>query len=447
MAAYGFFLFFAFFSLGAFQARSQSTATEDYIQKYKSLAEEEMIRTGVPAAISLAQGIIESQSGTGWLVEHSHNHFGVKCKNNWSGPTIGYDDDRKNECFRVYATDDSSWRDHSDFLKNTQRYAFLFYLDPRDYKAWAMGLKKAGYATSNEYADKLIHTIETFGLEQYSDQTLLAMKDSSKNDFASMLDRKVQEDRRSMGVSSPAAPEVAPAVPSQDREGYPAGVFRINGLKVLYQPGGTQLISVAEQYHIKLARLMRYNELQSDVLDSGMLIYLENKGKTGAHETHGVRTGESWHDIAQAEGIRLKWLYRRNGLNGDKEPAAGTTLVLQGYAPAGNVLAAVSSDKPASAQDSPRRGLGYTLSHLFSSRHREAVVQDGEVQAPPSDTSQKAGTDKDEDHAAVSYEVRPGDTLYSISKKYAVPVASIRAWNNLRGNAIQTGQKLIVKDK
>jgi LysM repeat protein len=443
-------------ALKAVSQSPASTTTQQYIARYHSIAEEEMQRTGVPAAISLAQGIIESQSGTGWLVEHSHNHFGIKCKSDWKGETIHHDDDRKNECFRVYQTDDSSWRDHSDFLKNTPRYSFLFYLDPTDYKAWAYGLKKAGYATSNRYARQLIQTIETYHLEKYTTVAMAGMKNAPSRDFADMLEKKVDQDRQQMGEVPPvkAAP-VAKATASP----YPAGPFQINGLRVVYLQEGTPLIGVAAKNHIRLSKLIRDNELPGSVLGKDMLVFLEKKKKTGARETHTVDTGETLHEIAQTEGIRLKWLLRRNRISSGDEPAPGSILYLKGYAPEPGSVETV-------AADTHGRGFFYKLTHLFSGHQASAGPQTPSVVSSASQSDEPApgtaaapvkdqqGTPraiyKPEGQAtgkSFTYKVQQGDTLYGISRKYGVTVAQIQAWNNLTGNDIRIGQELTLKDK
>jgi len=133
-----------------------------YINTYKFLAIAEMQRSGVPASIILAQGIHETSAGTSELVIASNNHFGIKCKANWTGQTVYHDDDAKGECFRSYAVAADSYRDHSDYLKETPRYAFLFKLNPEDYESWAYGLKKAGYATNIKYSQILIKLIEDY---------------------------------------------------------------------------------------------------------------------------------------------------------------------------------------------------------------------------------------------------------------------------------------------
>ncbi|HRF25764.1 MAG TPA: glucosaminidase domain-containing protein, partial [Ferruginibacter sp.] len=148
-------------------ALAQKISIPEYIDQYKELAIEEMRRTGVPASIKLAQGIHETESGNSDLVKRSNNHFGIKCKTGWSGEFVYHDDDALGECFRKYPSAEESYRDHSNFLRRSNRYAFLFNLDPTDYKNWAYGLKKAGYATNPKYPLLLIKYIEQYNLQEY----------------------------------------------------------------------------------------------------------------------------------------------------------------------------------------------------------------------------------------------------------------------------------------
>ena len=145
---------------------------ETYIEKWAPVAVEEMYRSGVPASITLAQGILESRYGLSELASKGNNHFGIKCHKDWKGRTMAYDDDAKGECFRVYDSAQESFRDHSDFLRYRDRYKFLFEFDTKDYKSWAYGLKKAGYATDPNYPAKLIKYIEDYGLSRYDSMTL-----------------------------------------------------------------------------------------------------------------------------------------------------------------------------------------------------------------------------------------------------------------------------------
>ena len=146
-------------------ASAQKITPEQYISKYKDMAISEMKRSGVPASITLAQGILETESGNSDLLQRSNNHFGIKCKSNWTGDSVSHDDDAKGECFRAYKDAEDSYRDHSDFLKGSARYAALFQLDPNDYKGWSYGLRKAGYATNPRYPEILIRNIEKYNLQ------------------------------------------------------------------------------------------------------------------------------------------------------------------------------------------------------------------------------------------------------------------------------------------
>lgn len=427
--------------LAVVPCRAQDTDT--YISRFKDLAEAEMLRTGIPAAISLAQGIVESGSGSGWLAQNANNYFGIKCKNNWQGATVSHDDDLKNECFRKYPDVDASWRDHSDFLKQSPRYAFLFALDPRDYKGWAKGLKKAGYATSRTYAEKLVEVIERYNLQQYTEEALGKQQEKVNRDFAAMLDQKVASEA---GTTAPEVARPEPEKPSVIRPAFPEKAFAINGLRVVYVRAHTPLAPVAEKHHVKLRRLLRYNDLRSETLNEGRLIYLQRPRKTGAHETHVVREGETMDLIARREGIRLDWLYKRNRLAKGTQPAPGTELVLRGYVPktAGanhSFLARIG--KAASGKSEPTRP-------EVSPQAPGAAADPGQPKAIYTGTSSAAPAEKDpatstsEPRKPVTHLVRKGETLYSLSKTYGASVDQLRAWNHLEGNNIRVGQTLVV---
>jgi len=215
-------LFFLLF-LSVRSHAQQKEVIANYITRYKDLAITEMNRTGVPAAITLAQGIHESGAGNGKLVLESNNHFGIKCKSNWTGESVKHDDDAKGECFRKYPRAEDSYKDHSDFLKNGQRYATLFSLDPADYKGWANGLKKAGYATNPQYPQVLIKLIEDYNLQQY---TQIALGQAAETGAAIV-------------TALPAGnsqPEILSGVMDASEQAviqYPEGKFRINGTKVV----------------------------------------------------------------------------------------------------------------------------------------------------------------------------------------------------------------------
>src|SRR6266536_5606839 len=173
------------FLAGSFSGTAQTNnAVTQYINTYKVLAIHEEIRTGVPAAITLAQGILESEAGQSELSLASNNHFGIKCKSDWTGATVYHDDDTKGECFRSYASVEDSYRDHSDFLKSRPNYAFLFNLDPTDYSSWAYGLKRANYATNPAYASLIIKIINDNNLQDYTLIALERIKNGAQPDYA-----------------------------------------------------------------------------------------------------------------------------------------------------------------------------------------------------------------------------------------------------------------------
>ncbi|HEV2480646.1 MAG TPA: glucosaminidase domain-containing protein [Puia sp.] len=321
-----------------------------YVNTYKAIAIAEEQRSGVPAAITLAQGLHESEAGTSELCKASNNHFGIKCRDDWKGPVVYHDDDARHECFRSYACAADSYRDHSDFLRSGSRYAFLFQLDPTDYEGWAYGLRKAGYATNVRYSQILIKFIKDYNLQQY---TLIAMGKLKPEDEVALTmpgvpqvaaiapsagvngtaaavavqngaGTGVASGGQAASVDQAAAPEVA----------YPGGEFTINRTKVIYVRGGVSLLSIANQYDIPLGRLLEFNDMQQeDVLVKGQLLFLQRKRRTGSIPYHVVQAGENLYDIAQAEGIRFEDMLEMNQLTPGVQPAAGERIYLQGSAP------------------------------------------------------------------------------------------------------------------
>jgi hypothetical protein len=300
-----------------------SETVRKYIETYRNVAIAEEIRTGVPAAITLAQGIHETGAGTSDLVLKSNNHFGIKCKGDWSGESVSHDDDAKGECFRKYVDPIDSYKDHSDFLKNRPYYASLFKIDPSDYKAWAYGLKKAGYATNPKYAQILIKLVEDYDLQQY---TLLALngKFSDNNDVAYASNIKTE----SLGETKINEPVVQKAVVKTYN--YPSGVFKINETNVVFIKKGTAFLKIANDNGLSLPRLFEFNDMKPmDIAENDQLIYLQRKRKIGIEEFHIVQEGETLHDVAQAEGIRIESLLEYNLLKQGMQPAAGEKLNLK----------------------------------------------------------------------------------------------------------------------
>ena len=288
--------------------RSREMSREDYISTYASLAMREMSRVGIPASITLAQGCLESDNGNSRLAVVANNHFGIKC-HEWDGKKIYHDDDHRNECFRVYASVYESYLDHSMFLSSKGRYTFLFDLNSDDYKGWARGLKKAGYATARNYASMLIGIIEDNELYRYDRQVL-----SGNFEEGEMTDL-------------PSGYASASRVSRASRE-----IMLNNNVEyVRVEPGDTPE-SLRDELDLYKNELFRYNDLEKDVeLEPGQVIYLQPKRRKAAsgNEIHVVEKGETLYDISQIYGVKLKSLYRYNQLVEGEEVPAGTRIYLR----------------------------------------------------------------------------------------------------------------------
>ena len=278
-----------------------------YIARYNQLAISEQQRTGVPAAIKLAQGIYESAAGNSDLASRSNNHFGIKCKSSWRGDTVLHDDDLRQECFRKYPSVEKSYMDHSDFLKGSPRYANLFKLEPSDYMGWATGLKQAGYATNPAYVRKITDIIERYNLQQY---TLEALKGTR-------------------ATTSGAEKEWLAATPLSD-SAQELTLAEYKGLKGFWASKGQLLLDKAVLYNVKYSKLLYLNDLADAPLPNDMFIFTEPKRVVGQSESHLVREGESMHLISQKEAIRLDSLMAYNHLLPNQEVMPGERVVLQG---------------------------------------------------------------------------------------------------------------------
>lgn len=285
---------------------------KDFINKYKHIAIREMERTGIPASITLAQGILESACGKSELAINANNHFGIKC-HDWEGDTYTMDDDAKNECFRKYRHAEQSWIDHSEFLTSRPRYAGLFQLKTTDYKAWAKGLKAAGYATNPKYADLLIKIIEEEELYKF--------------------DRNIKHRGNSLPPSI-SVEEFAESIASQTRPGnisYRNREEMRNGVLCIEAISGDSFEKIAGYYGIKLKKILQYNDKTDTGLQPGQLVYLKRKKTKAArgYEFHRVKAGDNLYDIAQKYGIRLKNLCNFNYLSPDSPLTEGEKIFLR----------------------------------------------------------------------------------------------------------------------
>ena len=394
-----------------------------YIAKYKDMAISEMLRTGVPAAITLAQGIHETEAGTSVLVKKSNNHFGIKCKSNWVGRSVSHDDDARGECFRAYDDPSESYKDHSDFLKSSPRYAFLFNLDPLDYEAWAYGLKKAGYATNPKYSQVLIKLIKEYNLQNY---TLLALGKNVttpevlvKNDAEQL--EEIEKDTKTAGVmavSKTTLPEEkVEIIPTTIGEkNYPEGEFKLNDTRVVFVKKGTSFLTIAQKYELPLARLFEFNEMPAqEVAAADQLVFIQRKRKTGNNEFHTVQPGETLQSIAQVEALRLESLLEYNNLKADMQPNAGEVLSLRTKSATTPRLAA---KKQAVVETEEK------------SKLENVIAKNTKVVVPGNNAS------------VIYHIVQPKETVYSIAKKYNVSFDALINWNQLNGYDLKIGQSL-----
>lgn len=276
---------------------------QTYINQYKDLAIEQMLRYRIPASITLAQGLFESAAGRSDLVRQGNNHFGIKCHTSWMGLKQYHDDDARGECFRVYSDAKESYEDHSQFLARQSRYASLFNLSTSDYKGWARGLKQCGYATNPQYANKLIQIIELYKLHEY--------------DKAKRYDKFMAEHS---GTDQPI-----------NAQGLLHPIHLFNDNYYLYAREGDTFKGIGKEVGISWKKLAKYNERdKNDILHKGDIIYLKKKRKKAPKQykkrPHIVQAGESMYGISQKYGIRLKNLYKMNGLNPDFKIYPGARL-------------------------------------------------------------------------------------------------------------------------
>lgn len=283
------------------QPSEQRMSRHEYIEKYKDQAIREMLRAHIPASITLAQGILESANGNSPLARYANNHFGIKCHKGWTGETFIMDDDAKNECFRKYYSVYDSYRDHSEFLSGRGRYSSLFDLKITDYKGWAKGLKKAGYATNPKYANILIKLIEDYELYQY-DKVKKLPKREAEPEVA--IEEKISVTDRSIKLQ--------------------------NNIKYTVVKKGDSFFKIAEDFDMGLWQLYKYNDMdKGDELEAGQILYLQPKRGKGTEEYHTVRNGDTMWMVSQRYGIRLKKLYKRNGMLVGQEPEVGQKLYLR----------------------------------------------------------------------------------------------------------------------
>ena len=317
-------------------AQSKQTVGE-YITKYLELAMQEMRLYKIPASITLAQGLLESGNGNSELARNANNHFGIKCKSEWTGDKYYYDDDEKHECFRKYKSDTDSYRDHSLFLTKREYYKALFLLDICDYKGWAYGLKKAGYATEPMYAEMLIKIIEENKLYNYDCPGQVIVKDTSK--ITQVKPNEVKQ--VSLSDSNKVhGMKINPKTNNDDDfgdvtlAGNSRKVYTNNGVKYIKARKKDSFETIAEDLGLAASDLIRYNDLkQKRTLKEGEMVYIEAKKKKAEKEFHIVAAGETLHSIAQSYGVQVRELYAKNHMKSDSELKIGQKIWLKNTRP------------------------------------------------------------------------------------------------------------------
>lgn len=425
-----------------------------YIEKYKRTALDEMVRCGIPASITLAQGLHESSCGKSPLSREANNHFGIKCKDEWNGKKYYQNDDAPNECFRVYEHAEASYADHSDFLVTRSRYADLFKLDITDYKGWARGLKSCGYATNPKYAQILIDKIEEYQLYELDKQGLAMIAEKEKlfahNSGSQQPATTPKTSTAPVAQTATTTPvtelaqtklvevvepkssifETAPEHKSDRKQ------YMVNGSLVLIATPNEEPLKIAFENNIDYNYVLMFNDMQpGEHFKEGQFIYLQSKKNRGAVANYLVQAGESMHDISQKTGVKLKDLYEKNQMKMNDQAYAGEVLSLQHK----------RTDVP--------RTMSYTefLKTIAANSNTTINIK----ASAGNDSSASTVNTKPTSSATASapqhtisynshYKVQATDTLYSIARKFNTTVEELKSLNNLQTSSIKPGQKLVV---
>ncbi len=400
-------LFASFLFLSSLAQQKQDIL--NYIDRYKQAAIDEMVRSKVPASITLAQGILESGAGTSTLSCSTNNHFGIKCKDEWTGGKYYYDDDKPQECFRVYNDVRESFADHSDFLLTRPRYAPLFQLPLTSYKYWAYGLKEAGYATNPKYAQLVIGYIEDYKLYEL-DKTGVAMIEEKEKPIkqpevaepmtAHVSSKVVVTDAKNKEQHKQIITEIKNAENGRQE-------FVVNGIRAVKATANEDPFKIAFEFNIDFSLIMSYNDMTTgDRFKEGEYVFLQSKKARGAESTYIAQTGESMHDISQKTGVKMRELYVKNAMKMNDQVYAGETVNLQ------------------EKRGAPPQTMTY-YEYL-------------KTQNKTSETQNNIQLNTGE------YQVQQSDTLYSIAKKFNTSVEQLKEINKLETAEVKPGQTLVV---
>lgn len=306
---------------------------EMYIDMFKDAAIADMLKTGVPASITLAQGMYESDYGNSPLAKTANNHFGIKCHKEWNGPTYHQDDDERDECFRKYEHVQESYDDHSNFLRSRERYRSLFDLNITDYKGWSHGLKRAGYATNPAYASKLIDLIERYKLYEHDAQGVklpVTTETSDKGAVSAPTTPGATRDEPKK-KSSETSVFTRPSKPQHRIPPPPVtNGNMVNGVPFVYAKKGDSWTKLARENNIELWQVLEYNDAaKNDIFRENERIFIRPKKNKSTTFTHVVQEGETMRSISQLYAVKLSKLYRMNEMEYGQQPDAGTKIFLK----------------------------------------------------------------------------------------------------------------------
>jgi len=297
---------------------TQKQTTKQYIEKWKNEAITQMNLHKIPASITLAQGILESGNGNSKLASKANNHFGIKCHKSWTGKTFYQDDDEKDECFRKYNNAKESFKDHSLFLQKN-RYKGLFELKITDYKGWAKGLKKAGYATNPKYPKLLISLVERYNLSQY---------DTPEDLIAANLEEKKKEEKTPIVIKegkSDNSPTETIVYSLKRKNGKTA-----NKVPFVVTRKGDSYAKLAKDLQIREWQIRKYNDLmEKHTFSEGERVFTKPKRCRAKEKYHYAKKGETFRDISQLYGVKLKKLYRKNRMEKGTNPKTGQKIYLR----------------------------------------------------------------------------------------------------------------------
>lgn len=388
---------------------AQKMSTQQYIEEYKYAAMQEMKIYGIPASVTLAQGILESASGNSRLAKDCNNHFGIKCRKNWTGSFCLADDDAPDECFRGYTNAMESYRDHSLFLKGASRYDFLFNMPATDYRAWAHGLRQAGYATNPAYGDIIVGVVERYRLSMYDSMLVLGEDYSSPDTAAGRL-------------------------------------IQMHGLPAIIVSKSRNPEDIARLYDMGVWQIYKYNDLKrGEELKPGEILYLKPKKRKGDEKYHMVKEGETLRDISQQHAVKLKYLEKFNHVMASQSLKPGEVIYLRDKRQKDSLQKTVTDRMP---EPTIEKDTAWKNNEFLRKDDKDKVISGTQQEGlPTGKTSYTGKTTYLDIYPAnrVSYHtVLAGETVYSISRLYNISVDSVINWNHLANANIRVGQELRV---